>query len=117
MSKQVFGEHCYDLIAMPGYYSKSFKLVDKKLVYKGIYGHFMDDHGRIIVLTITYNQGYPINPPKVNSSPPIRDVCWDSKGNLHFAMDRSHFVWLKYKDYSNPLVYLVDEITEKYKTI
>lgn len=77
----------------------------------------MDNYGRIIVLTITYNNGYPGNPPKVNSSPPIRDICWDSKGNLHFALEKNQFVWLKYKDYSNPLIYLVDEITEKYRTI
>ncbi|MHA1785443.1 MAG: hypothetical protein ACTSVE_09600, partial [Candidatus Helarchaeota archaeon] len=67
--------------------------------------------------TITYNKGYPNTPPKVNSSPPIRDVCWDSNGNLHFAMEASGLVWQKYQNYSNPLIYLIDEITEKYKTI
>ena len=86
-------------------------------MYKGVYGHFMDVFGRIIVLKITYNKTYPNYPPQVISSPAIRDVCWNSRGELQFAYDENQVVWSKYKEYSNPLVYLVDEITEKYRTI
>ncbi len=77
----------------------------------------MDSYGRIIVLKITYNKTYPEYPPSVISTPPIRDVCWNSRGELQFAYEGRQFVWSKYKEYSNPLIYLVDEITEKYKTI
>jgi ubiquitin-protein ligase len=77
----------------------------------------MDRNGRVIVLKILFNEGYPEKPPLVTSSPPIRDVCFDNKGVLSFATKKGLFVWKKYKRYSNPLVYLADELANKYKAI
>ena len=122
MSQRLFAEHIYDLCNRPGYYSTSWKPIDSKKLFKGAIGHFMDVQGRIIVIRILHGPGYPLNPPKVVSSPPIRDLCWDSKGELHFAMTESpikkkdpKFVWRQYIEFSNPLIYIVDEITEKYR--
>jgi len=77
----------------------------------------MDRKGRILILKILYNEGYPEKPPLVTSSPPIRDVCFDNQGVLQFASRKGLFVWKKYKHYSNPIVYLADELASKYKTI
>jgi len=77
----------------------------------------MDIRKKIIVIKILYNENYPQKPPIVHSTPPIRDVCWDSNGYLHFAIKKDHFSWNLFRKYSNPLVYLIDEIVQKYKTI
>lgn len=116
-SKQIFAEHIYDLTVRPGYYRSSWKLINKSIPLLGAYGHFMSQDSRVIVVKILYNAEYPNNPPKVISTPPIRDACWDNKGILHWAKWGDAFVWSKYQNYSNPLIYLVDEITEKYKTM
>ncbi|MHA1299133.1 MAG: hypothetical protein ACTSO9_06860 [Candidatus Helarchaeota archaeon] len=116
-SKQVFATHVYDLTIRPGYYQRTWKLINKKMPVKGAFGHFMSRDLRVIVIKILYNSNYPENPPKIISTPPIRDVCWDNKGVLHWAKWGDQFVWSKYKDHSNPLIYLADEITEKYKTM
>lgn len=77
----------------------------------------MDVKGRVLVIKILYNEGYPDKPPVVMSSPPIRDICFDNQGILNFALKHGLFVWQKYKKYSNPLVYLADELANKYKAI
>jgi hypothetical protein len=64
-----------------------------------------------------FHEGYPELPPIVVSTPPIRDVCFDNRGVLNFASKKGIFVWAKYKRYSNPLVYLADELANKYKAI
>ncbi|MFX1295720.1 MAG: hypothetical protein ACFFD2_12825 [Promethearchaeota archaeon] len=77
----------------------------------------MDRTGRILVLKILFNEGYPERPPIVISIPPIHDTCFDNKGILNFALKKGIYVWQKYKKYSNPLIYLADELANKYKTI
>jgi len=105
------------LVNTPGYYKATWKLINPLIISKGAYGHFLDRNGTVIIIKILYQPRYPEHPPKVTSTPPIRDVCWDSKGVLHFALMNRHFVWTKYKDYSNPLIYLTDEITGKYRAM
>ncbi len=117
ISKRVFAEHAYDLCNRPGYYKSTWQLFSKTEPIKGVYGHFMDPKGRVIVIKMLFNEGYPENPPIVMTTPPIRDVCFDNQGILNFASRKGLFVWKKYKRYSNPLVYLADELANKYNTI
>ncbi|MHA1265445.1 MAG: hypothetical protein ACTSRS_09445 [Candidatus Helarchaeota archaeon] len=77
----------------------------------------MNRTGRVIVIKILFNEGYPENPPLVITTPPLRDVCFDNKGVLNFASRKGIFVWRKYIRYSNPLVYLADELASKYNAI
>ncbi|NVM55198.1 MAG: hypothetical protein HWN66_15945 [Candidatus Helarchaeota archaeon] len=77
----------------------------------------MDRSGRVLVIKILFNEGYPEKPPIVMTTPPIRDVCFDNQGILNFASRKGLFVWAKYKRYSNPLVYLADELANKYNAI
>ena len=77
----------------------------------------MDPSSRVIVIKILFNEGYPEKPPIVMTTPSIRDVCFDNQGILQFASRKGLFVWKKYKHYSNPLVYLADELASKYNAI
>ena len=77
----------------------------------------MDRQGRVIVIKITFNESYPEDPPLVVSTPPIHDACFDNRGVLHFATKQGLFVWQRYKRYTNPLVYLADELAGHYKAI
>ncbi|MHA1270165.1 MAG: hypothetical protein ACTSPY_10300 [Candidatus Helarchaeota archaeon] len=117
ISRKIFAEHVYGLITHKGYYSSTWKLIDKNNYSKGIYGKLIDKKNRIYIIKILYNNQYPIKPPIIHSTPPIRDLCWDSKGYLHFAIKKDIFSWDLFKNYSNPLIYIVDELVTKYKIV
>ncbi|MHA1309638.1 MAG: hypothetical protein ACTSWR_05540 [Candidatus Helarchaeota archaeon] len=109
---EVFTQHINELINMNQH--KEWKLIDENNLSKGIYSTSKWRDGINRVTQILYAFGYPENPPTIKVSPPPKDPCFDNEGILHFALFGNKLVWKKYHSHQNPLVYLIDELYDKY---
>jgi hypothetical protein len=108
----LFEEHIKDLLNMN--HNNEWKLLDEKDESQGIYSKSKWRDGVDRVTQILYAFGYPKNPPTIRVIPPPKDPCFDNEGILHFALLGNNLVWKKYHSHQNPLVYLIDELYDKY---
>ncbi|MHA1301888.1 MAG: hypothetical protein ACTSO9_20925 [Candidatus Helarchaeota archaeon] len=113
-SIEMFKQHLKDIINMN---ASEWKYLDKKKPEKGIYINSKWRDGITRVTKILFNADYPDLPPTIQVTPRPKDPCFDSEGFLHFAQKRektTHLVWDRYKNHLNPLIYLMDELYDKY---
>ena len=108
----IFSEHINDLLELDN--QKEWELIDENNPNKGIFSVSKWRDGVKRVTQILYSLGYPKNPPTIRVNPPPKDPCFDNEGILHFALLGSNLVWKKYFSHQNPLIYLIDELYDKY---
>ncbi|MHA1377080.1 MAG: hypothetical protein ACTSRG_01745 [Candidatus Helarchaeota archaeon] len=111
---EMFKKHLAEII---NWNSSEWKYLDKKKPEKGIYINSKWRDGVTRVTKILFNADYPDLPPTIQVTPRPKDPCFDSEGFLHFAQKRekrTRLVWDRYKNHLNPLVYLMDELYDKY---
>ncbi|MHA1271015.1 MAG: hypothetical protein ACTSPY_14575 [Candidatus Helarchaeota archaeon] len=109
---ELFTKHINDLVKSNN--NNEWKLIDGNNSSKGIYSSSKWRDGINRITQILYSFGYPTNPPTIKVSPPPKDPCFDSEGVLHFALFGNNLVWKKYHSHQNPLIYLIDELYDKY---
>ena len=100
-----------------GLNASDWKYIDEKNPGKGIYVNSKWRDGVNRVTKILFNAEYPDVPPTIQVTPRPKDPCFDSSGFLHFAQKRARttkLVWDRYKHHLNPLIYLIDELYDKY---
>jgi len=110
-SKEIFVEHLEDIVSKQ---NSDWKFIDEKEKYKGIYISTKWRDGIQRVTRLIYNGNYPESPPILKSTPRPKDKCFDSEGFLHWAERSQKRVWDRYKHHMNPLIYLIDELYDKY---
>ena len=78
-----------------------------------------DRYRRTITIVLQPNVGYPKRPPRVVTIPRHRDPCFQNGGELDWTIVKStgQFTWELYVNYTNPLVYLLDELRTKYRLV
>ncbi|MHA1230974.1 MAG: hypothetical protein ACTSRP_21980 [Candidatus Helarchaeota archaeon] len=108
----LFTEHINELIKLKQY--SEWKLINESDSSKGIYSTSKWRDGVKRVTQILYSFGYPKTPPTIKVNPPPKDPCFDNEGILHFALLGKNLVWKKYHSHQNPLIYLIDELYDKY---
>ncbi|MFX1452818.1 MAG: hypothetical protein ACFFCM_18420, partial [Promethearchaeota archaeon] len=111
---ELFKTHLKEIVGMNG---SEWKYIDNKRPEKGIYVSSKWRDGVVRVSKILFNAEYPDMPPTIQVTPRPKDPCFDSEGFLHFAQrreKRTHLVWDRYKSHVNPLIYLIDELYDKY---
>jgi len=109
-SKELFTEHLEKFV----FEESKWKYIDENEKSKGIYITTKWRDGIQRVTRIIFNGTYPDSPPILKVTPRPKDKCFDSEGFLHWAENRQKRVWDKYKNHMNPLIYLVDELYDKY---
>lgn len=107
----LFTEHVKDIVQR---HSKEWKLIDESLPQKGMYMQSKWRDGVFRTTRVLLNAEYPEKPPIVKATPRPKDPCFDSKGFLHWAEHSRKLVWNRYKHHLNPLIYLIDELFDKY---
>lgn len=115
-SKQlkVFKEHINEIVNLD---HSEWKFIDESMPEKGIYATSKWRDGVVRVSKILFNADYPDLPPTVQVTPRPKNACFDSEGYLHFAQKTgktTHLVWDHYRSHLNPLIYLIDELYDKY---
>lgn len=108
--KNLFLEHLEEIISK----QLEWKFINEKDKYKGIYISTKWRDGIQRVTRIIFNGNYPESPPILKVTPRPKDKCFDSEGFLHWAENRQKRVWDRYKHHLNPLIYLIDELYDKY---
>ena len=115
--RQVFGNHALEILHKPKY--RNWKCIVKDKPGYGIMAVGPDKMGIVRTWKITPSGDYPRTPPTVVSEPPyMNDICWDSKGVLHYTAfsKKSGSPWEKaVKTDANPLFGLIVELLQKYK--
>ncbi|MHA1146079.1 MAG: hypothetical protein ACTSRW_15180 [Candidatus Helarchaeota archaeon] len=107
----LFAEHVNEIVEK---HPNEWKFIDEKIKHKGI---FMVSKWRDAIVRTTrvlFNADYPEKPPIVKVTPRPKDPCFDSEGFLHWAEHSRNLVWSRYKHHLNPLIYLIDELYDKY---
>ncbi|MHA1131731.1 MAG: hypothetical protein ACTSQI_05270 [Candidatus Helarchaeota archaeon] len=110
--KELFKKHVADVIVRESY--KEWTPINETDLTKGMYSTTTWRDGKIRVTEITFNAGYPEVPPIIKVIPKPNNPCFDNEGYLHYAESKSRLVWYRYKDHLNPLIYLIDELYNKY---
>ncbi len=113
-SAELFKKHLSGIVNLNG---SEWKYLDEKKPEKGIYTNSKWRDGVTRVSKILFNAEYPNVPPTIQVTPRPKDLCFDNSGFLHFAQKRektTRLVWDKYKNHLNPLIYLIDELYDKY---
>jgi hypothetical protein len=113
-SAELFKKHLSGIVNLNG---SEWKYLDEKKPEKGIYINSKWRDGVTRVSKILYNAEYPKVPPTIQVTPRPKDPCFDNSGFLHFAQKRektTHLVWDRYRNHLNPLIYLIDELYDKY---
>ena len=108
---ELFTDHLKEIIKR---HPEVWKFLDEESPHKGIYMSSKWRDGVLRTTIILYNSEYPERPPIVKATPRPKDVCFDSEGFLHWAEKSRTLVWNRYKNHLNPLIYLVDELYDKY---
>jgi len=115
--RQVFANHALEILNKPKY--RNWKCIVKDKPGYGIIATGPDKHGIVRTWKITPSGNYPQTPPVVVSEPPYsKDLCWDSKGRLHYTVYRNvgGSPWEKAViTHANPLFGLIVELLQKYR--
>ncbi|MBD3230022.1 MAG: hypothetical protein GF329_17700 [Candidatus Lokiarchaeota archaeon] len=109
---ELFIEHVNDLLNFN--HNNEWKLIDENDSSQGVFSSSKWRDGVKRVTQIKHSLGYPKNPPIIKVTPPPKDPCFDNEGFLHFALSGNIPVWKKYHSHKNPLIYLIDELYDKY---
>lgn len=115
--RQIFGNHAMEIITNKRY--RNWRLIIDEEPGYGIMAVGPDSQGIIRTWKIYPSGDYPNTPPTIISEPPFtNDICWDSKGTLHYTSFKQQggSPWTEaVQSSTNPLHALMIELLQKYK--